>query len=77
MEGGGRSWWGFRYNFNLLAQAGLILIEVRAVIVFVYSRTKLHLTLERPRVETFSTCSLIMSASFDVNWMTSSFIIYA
>ena len=27
--------------------------------------------------ETFTTCSLIMSASFDVNWMTSSLIIYA
>ena len=27
--------------------------------------------------ETFSTCSLIMSASFDVNWMMSSLIIYS
>ena len=27
--------------------------------------------------ETFSTCSLIRSAFFDINWMTSAFIIYA
>ena len=27
--------------------------------------------------ETFSTCILIMSASFDVNWMTLSLMIYA
>ena len=27
--------------------------------------------------ETFSTCSLIMSALFIINWMTSSHIVYA
>ena len=56
-------------------------------------RQCLPLTLERPRGvigfsdlkfeafknqnETFSTCSLIMSASCDVNWMMSSLIKYA
>ena len=35
------------------------------------------LNLSSNRNEIFSTCSLIMSTSFDVNWMTLSLIIYA
>ena len=35
------------------------------------------LNLSSNRNEIFSTCSLIMSTSFDVNWMTLSIIIYA
>ena len=37
----------------------------------------LKLKLSSNQNETFSTCSLIMSTSFDVNWMTSSLILFA
>ena len=37
----------------------------------------LKLKLSSNQNETFSSCSLITSASFDVNWMTSLLIIYA
>ena len=37
----------------------------------------LKMKLSSNQNETFSTCSLIMSTSFDVNWMTSSLILFA
>ena len=39
--------------------------------------TTLNLELSSSQNETFSTCSPIISASFDVNWMTSSLVIHA